>query len=244
MQLSNKLIENIIKFTSILCIVVGCPLAYGMAFTPIENQFSPSGRSATQIFLLENNTSESIAVELYAKKRAMAENGDDQLTDAEDQFNIFPAQVVLEPGKSQSVRVQYVGSSEITSEQAFRLVAEQLPIDIGQAPSDGGHVRLLAKYIASIYVTPENVKPILTVLEAKIVNDAGRKWLEVKIQNDGSKHKVLKNAKLTFGNQSFSSDSIKGIDSENILAKTARLFRISAPEALNSISGNSEIHSE
>jgi fimbrial chaperone protein len=42
--------------------------------------FSPAGRGATQVFRLENTTAEVTAVEMSIKARAMAANGDDQLT--------------------------------------------------------------------------------------------------------------------------------------------------------------------
>ena len=55
--------------------------AQAMTFTPIEMDFSPTGRGATQIFRLENNTAEPAAVEMMIKSRAMAINGDDVLGD-------------------------------------------------------------------------------------------------------------------------------------------------------------------
>ena len=145
--------------------------AQAMTFTPIEMDFSPTGRGATQIFRLENNTAEPAAVEMVIKSRAMAINGDDVLGDADDQFSIFPPQLVLQPGQMQSVRVQYTGAASIDKERAFRLVVEQLPVDLGETPQDGGRMRLLVKYIASLYVVPRNVRALLSVSEAQIVKE-------------------------------------------------------------------------
>ncbi len=206
-----------------------CGPAAALTFTPIEMDFSPSGRGATQTFRLNNNDAEPAAVEITVRSRAMARNGEDMLEDAEDQFNIFPAQVVLQPGQTQSVRVQYVGSAGIEHEKAFRLIAEQLPIDVGQTQQNGGRMRLLVKYVASLYVQPRNAKPVVAVSEARWAQDNGQRWLEIELRNEGSSRKILKNAQLQLGTLTLSGAALKGLEGENLLARTTRVFRIPAP---------------
>ena len=203
--------------------------AHAISFTPIEVDFSPSGRAATQVFRLENTTAEPTAVEITMKTRKMERNGEDTLGDADDQFSIFPAQVVLQPGQVQTVRVQYTGPAAIDIERPFRLIAEQLPIDVGQAPQNGGRMRLLVKYVASAYVVPANVKAVLSVQAIQEVTDSQGKWLEVTVLNEGGARKVLRDAKLVIGSVTLEGAAMKGIAGENILAKTTRTFRIPAP---------------
>ncbi len=208
--------------------------AHAISFTPIEVDFSPSGRAATQVFRLENTTAEATAVEVSVKSRKMERNGEDALGDADDQFSIFPAQVVLQPGQVQTIRVQYTGPANIDSERAFRLIAEQLPIDVGQAPQNGGRMRLLVKYVASAYVVPANVKAILSVQDVKLISDSQGKWLDVTVLNEGSTRKVMREAKLVIGSATLEGAAVKGLAGENILAKTTRTFRIPAPADLKS----------
>lgn len=213
-----------------------CGPAAALTFTPIEMEFSPSGRGATQTFRLVNNDAEPAAVEITVKSRAMARNGEDILGDAEDQFSIFPTQVVLQPGQAQSVRAQYIGDAAIEHEKAFRLIAEQLPVDVGQAPQTGGRMRLLVKYVASLYVLPRNAKPALNVTEASLVRDPdGQRWLELTVHNSGGSRKILKNASLQIGELSLSGAALKGMEGENLLARTTRVFRVPAPAQLDAI---------
>lgn len=212
-----------------------CSPAAALTFTPIEMEFSPSGRGATQTFRLANNDAEPAAVEITVRSRAMARNGDDVLGDADEQFNIFPAQVVLQPGQTQSVRVQYTGDAAIEQEKAFRLIAEQLPVDVGQAPQTGGRMRLLVKYVASVYVLPRNARPSVTVSEARIAQEAGQRWLLVTVHNGGGSHKILKNAQLVMGSLSLSGEALKGLEGENVLAQTTRVFRLKAPTDMTEI---------
>ncbi|MBX3585381.1 MAG: molecular chaperone [Ramlibacter sp.] len=210
--------------------------AHAISFTPIEMDFSPAGRGATQVFRLENTTPEPAAVEITVKARAMAANGDDVLTDAEDQFNVFPAQVVLQPGQVQTVRVQYVGTSAIEREQAYRLIAEQLPVDVGQVAQNGGRMRLLVKYVASVYVVPGNVKAVLKVGETRLVAEGDKRWLQVSVTNEGGTRKILKGVKLQVAGMTLSGDQLKGMEGENLLAGTTRVFRVAAPAGLDAVS--------
>lgn len=201
-------------------------VTHAISFTPIEMDFAPTGRGSTQIFRLENTTPEPVAVEISMKSRLMKLNGEDDLQDAEDQFNVFPSQVVMQPGQVQSVRVQYIGAAALDRERAFRLIAEQLPIDVGQAPSNGGRMRLLVKYVASVYVLPSNLKAILSVTKLEVLDG---KWLAITMQNQGKTRKILKNISLDIGGVSLSSPDLKGLEGENILADTIREFRVPMP---------------
>lgn len=230
----HKLSRGFFHIFMTCCVVLGAS-AQAMTFTPIEMDFSSSGRGATRIFRLENNTSDPAAVEMMIKSRTMAMNGQDVLEDAEDQFSIFPAQLVLQPGQVQTVRVQYIGPAALDKERAFRLIAEQLPIDVGQAPQDGGRMRLLVKYIASIYVVPPNVKAVLSVPEAQIVGEGDQRWLQVKVRNDGGTRKILKNAKLLIGKLNLVGDALSGMEGENVLAQTSRVFRLKLPPELKKL---------
>ncbi|MDD2729943.1 fimbria/pilus periplasmic chaperone [Malikia sp.] len=218
-----------------LALAACCGPATALTFTPIEMDFSPSGRGATQTFRLVNNDAEAAAVEISIKSRAMARNGEDVLGEADDQFSIFPTQVVLQPGQVQSVRAQYVGEAAIEHEKAFRLIAEQLPVDVGQAPQTGGRMRLLVKYVASVYVLPRNAKPSLTVTEANLREANGQRWLEVTVRNEGSSRKILKDATLRIGELSLSGSALNGMEGENLLAQTTRVFRLQAPAKLTTI---------
>lgn len=210
--------------------------AHAISFTPIEMDFSPAGRGATQVFRLENTTSETAAVEMSIKARAMAANGDDQLTDADDQFNVFPAQVVLQPGQVQTVRVQYVGVATLDRERAFRLIAEQLPIDVGQVPQNGGRMRLLVKYVASVYVVPANVKAVLSVTDTRLVAEGGTRWLQVTVHNEGGTRKILKDLKVDVAGVTLAGAQLKGMEGENVLARTTRVFKVPAPAGLTAVS--------
>jgi fimbrial chaperone protein len=226
-----------LRLAALSGLMLAVAAAQAMSFTPIEMDFTPSGRGATQVFRLENTTAEPVAVEVSVKARAMRPDGEDELTDADDQFTVFPAQVVLQPGQVQTIRAQYTGPATIDRERAFRLIAEQLPIELGQAAGNGGRMRLLVKYVASVYVVPNGARPVIRAGEARVVTESGSRWLEVAVTNEGTTRKILKDARLELGGRTLSGAQLKGLDGENVLAGTTRRFRVPAPADLAVPSG-------
>jgi fimbrial chaperone protein len=204
---------------------------------PIEMNFEPSGRGATQIFRLENDAQTPVAVEISIIGRGQDVDGEDVKQSGSDDWVIFPEQLILEPGQNQSVRVQWIGTATPERELPFRLIAEQLPIDIGQAPVQGGQVRLLVQYKASLYVVPPGAKPKLTVLSAgpTKLSDGGT-VLELRVENNGTAHQILRDPTLTLqaGGRSVSvkADQLGGLAGENLLAGVTRRFLLPWPKEL------------
>ncbi|MGF1454958.1 MAG: molecular chaperone [Alphaproteobacteria bacterium] len=138
--------------------------------TPIEITLKPTGRGASGSVVLQNPSEVPAAVELTVHERAMDLEGTDNLTPSPDRFLVIPSQVILMPGMEQAVRLQWLGGL-VDEERAFRLVAEQLPIDLEDGQADGGRMRLLVRYVASLYVRPEGAEPKVRVTRGRV--DAG-----------------------------------------------------------------------
>lgn len=220
-------------------LAVGMPSDQAQAFrlVPIEMEFTPSGRGATQIFRVENEGDEPVALEIRVEKRAMDRDGQDVLTEAYDDWVVFPEQIILQPKETQSVRVQYIGDAALDREAPYRLIAEQLPIDIGQAPSQGGQVRLLVRYVASLYVMPEGVAPDVVVDSAALAKlPDGTPALELVLTNRGTSRQMLREPVVTLGTAGgtldLSGEQLTGLVGENVLAGTTRRFLVPAPAGL------------
>jgi fimbrial chaperone protein len=163
--------------------------AAAFKMTPIEAEFS-AGRQAMQTFKIENPGTQPVAIELTVHQRDMATDGSDVLTAAPDAFTVFPDQIVLQPGQTQSVRVQWLGQDVPAAEMAYRLQAEQLPIDIGSDAGERSGLRLLVKYMASLYVRPDDPAAALSASIAEGERE-GRRVAIVRLRNDGNAHAVV-----------------------------------------------------
>jgi len=213
--------------------------------------FTPSGRGSNQNLFVTNNSDKILAVEIYSKKREMkVDDGTDILTETED-FLIYPNQLLLQPGEQQVSTVTWGGEKNPESELAYRLIVEQLNLDLGSEENEdsgGVNVRLtaLTKIVKAAYIRPSGAKADILVEDAKVKSykfDGKKKsknMLEVLLINQGTSHKIIKNVKLRVvpkdksgADQSekaivLAPDQMKG--SMNMLAKGKRRFLIPWPD--------------
>lgn len=212
-------------FARVLLLALLMTIKPALAFklTPIEAEFGP-GRQAVQTFAVENPGALPVAVELSVHARAMSNTGEDVLSPASDSFVIFPDQIVLQPGEMQSVRVQWTGTDAPETETAYRLMAEQLPIDLGNEGERSG-LRLLVKYLAALYVRPADPVAKLSATIASEVRDNG-KVAVIKVRNTGNAHAILRSEMLEVlagGVQAtYSPEQREALHGKNVLAGVER----------------------
>lgn len=222
-----------------LACLLGLLASPALAFklSPIEAEFAP-GRQAVQLFKVENGGTETVAIELTVWHRQMALDGSDQLSPADEEFSIYPDQILLEPGNSQSVRVQWTGSTAPVVEQSYRLVAEQLAIDLDPAQGERSGLRLLVKYLASLYVRPADAAAVLEVSAS--ADPLAAESLLLTVSNTGNAHAILRAdmLRLQLAGQplELSPQQREAIDGKNVLAASQRELRLPWPGDLAPVS--------
>ncbi|MCX8107866.1 MAG: fimbria/pilus periplasmic chaperone [Verrucomicrobiae bacterium] len=122
------------------------------------------GKGAATNFRIENASSTRIAFQVSVLTCDLDEDGRETNRPANELFNLFPRQGILEPGAKQTIRVVWRGPSNPEREQAYRLVAEQLTVDFAREQKRV-HIQILLRYMAAVYVRPKNAKPILEVID-------------------------------------------------------------------------------
>jgi len=214
--------------------------ASAFQLSPIEAEFA-AGRQAVQLFKLENEGAETVAIEISVHRRDMATDGTDQLTAAPDDFVIYPDQILLAPGTSQSVRVQWTGETVPDRELAYRLVAEQLAIDLDSSQPGRSGLRLMVKYLASLYVRPASPAAVLSA-NVRLAADEDEPALILSVANSGNAHAILRAGMFRFrlGTQlvELSPDQREAIDGRNVLAGVERELRLPWP---SDTSGTAEV---
>ena len=212
--------------------------AEAFRFTPIVQDFKPSGREAVKNFTVTNTTPGRLAVEIRMARRSIAPDGTETLTPEDKDFIVFPSQVALEPGKTQTVQVRWVGAPDPKAELSYRIIAEQLPVELDKTRQDVASIRLLIKYEGSVYVVPKGVKSEIQ-LEGlrRVTGKDGKAQLEVSLANRGSAHGIVRAPKLALtdsqgGHLTLSGEAVKGLDNVNILAGGMRHVLLPWPAKL------------
>ena len=207
-------------------------------FEPISSDFSPSGKNSVRTFRLENKTEETVAVQIGIFSRRADENGADILENADDSFLVYPSRAVLRPNGFQAVRVQWRGIAAPSTELPFRIIAEQLPVDFSGGKSKGNTINIMFKYIGSIYIVPEGVKPDIRVKSVAVVGNGEDRRLETVLENGGNAHVIIGDPVMEIfplsddsakAHVTLSGDLLNEIAGKNVLAGHRRRFSFTCP---------------
>ncbi len=206
--------------------------------SPIVVKMTPSGPGATTAITLTNGDDNKTPVQISIYKRDPDENGKEKYTDKDngENFQIFPTQVILNPKEKRTIRITYVGDPKIKKELAYRIIAEEFPINV----SDPNRVKnkavasiaIATKYVGSLYVTPNGAKPDLKI-EASLSKEGKNNEMVIVMENRGTQHTILRTPKfkITAKDKEFEmpQDLAKKIGTNNILAGKSRKFVIPWP---------------
>jgi fimbrial chaperone protein len=215
-------------------LVSGAALAFQLV--PIIQDFEPSGRGANQTFQVENDRDEPVTVTIAMAVRKVDIDGK-ETNEATEDFTVFPTEVLLQPKSSRLVRVKWVGDPAPKGELAYRIIAEETPLNMRRT-TPGASLFLTIRYVGSVYVVPKSVRPDVVVASAQpIVSPRGTRMLEVVLENRGQRHGVLDAPQVTVTaggtsrtlNGSAVAETLAG---ENILAQSRRRFVLPLPADL------------
>ena len=186
-----------------LVLLAWSPAAHAFRFEPISRVFEPSGSRATQSFIIHNTSSERIAVEVSIGTLERNVDYKESSRPADEDFLVYPSQVIVGPGSRQTIRVKWLGDPDPASERAYRIIAEQLPIELTDpsgrpSPTAQGKLRVLLTYRGSLYVRPRGAKPVISVQAATLAKGTnGDKRLSVILRNRGTAHGLISSCRGT-----------------------------------------------
>ncbi|MGG6241887.1 fimbrial biogenesis chaperone [Nodosilinea sp. AN01ver1] len=207
--------------------------------SPSSLTLEPSGSRSTGLFQVRSTGDEPVAVEIRVTERQMDLQGTETRPDAEDDFVVYPPQILLQPGQVQTVRVTWLGEPNPEHELPYRLIAEQLPIDLDEpeAAVTTAVVRInaLYNYVASLYISPRGSSPNIVLESASHQTINGQNALVLQFNNQGTAHQVMTGLHLTLtaaGGQTItlSPEQLQGVSGENMLAQHQRQFTLPWPD--------------
>lgn len=199
---------------------------------PMSYSIVGGGKNNTALFTVQNDSSEPLAIQLEVKVRQMDLQGKEKHPETDD-FLVFPDQLILGAKKRRVIKVKWLKGEIKDVEKAFRLVAEQLPIDVKKNKRKGSDIKILLRYVAALYVTPKDKSTKIEVFSAKTSSDL--KSIDLTLSNTGPIHKVLLKPRITIVQEKkeFPVKTLEGIKGENILALSKRSFKLVPPRDVN-----------
>jgi fimbrial chaperone protein len=211
--------------------------AFAIRMVPIVAEVNSSDSTVEQSFRVDNPGGTPAAVEINVLKRQTTLDGKEVREPADDQFVVFPEQMVLMPGESQLIRIQWLGTTPVEEELAYRVIAEELPVDFNEAPKRTGagpQISLLMRYEAMLYIQPAQISAELSVVSAGIVEHDGAKHLELVLVNAGNSHVIVGDPEVSIGQQHGAvyqlEDDVTRALKVNMLAGEKRRFLLPLPD--------------
>ncbi len=222
-------------------------MGWGLSLEPLIQSFDPSSASGRiRTFRVSNTTDEPIAAVVRMTTRSVDENGAETRAEAENDFVVFPSRITLQPGTDQAVRVQYTGTGGLEVERAYRIIAEQIPVDFGGgSQQSGGAINMLFRYIGAVYVTPpESAQNVVLADAERRPTEDGEVGFFLRFENRGTRHAILGNltVTLTLSNTdgvrldtlSLAPEDLKVLGGKNVLAGNALEETVVLPESWSS----------
>lgn len=142
--------------------------ATAMSVRPIVLDLLPAGRTSTATVTIENTFDRPITVEISAAEVQFNENGAEPSEQETDDLLIFPPQALIEPGKSQTVRVQYVAAPALERSKHYFITVAQLPVKLPQGQTA---IQVLYNFRVLTSVGVPGASPQIRAIGAKAVKD-------------------------------------------------------------------------
>lgn len=232
-----------VMFTALATFALPLSQSFAFEMTPLSVTLDVEGKQASTFLKLSNPHDKPKAIQVSMVTRNPDLYDDESSNeDAEDEFIVYPSQVILAPNSTKLCKVTYVGPTNVEREQAFRFIVDELDVNLSenQAQENSG-VKLLMKYEGALYVQPaRKLSPDVVISDSGTeMGEDQQENLRVTFHNKGNVHQVLHNLELVVhpagqGKQAIviPTEHLVGISGSNILAGKKREFTIPLPKDL------------
>lgn len=170
------------------------PAATAMTVQPVVINLQTSGRGMTQVITVENTFSTPLPVELTVQELKLTEDGVSLTGVDPGDLLVFPPQALIQPGQTQTFRVQYVGDPDLAASKHYYITVAQLPVTL---PEGKSAIQILYNFQVLISIAPAGIKPAITVQSASVGRNAdGKPVPQLMIRNDSAAHGYLSDGRL------------------------------------------------
>lgn len=187
----RTILKTMLAFTAASAVVLTPALA--TTVQPIVIDLNATGSGMSQTITVENTNADRLPVEIRIESLAF---GDDGVTaeGPSGDLSVFPVQAVIEPGRTQTFRVQWAGGALERSKSYYVTVA-QAPVTLPQGASA---IQVLYNFQVLVSVAPSQARPNLQVESASVGLGAdGNPAPVIVVSNDSAAHAYVSQGTLS-----------------------------------------------
>lgn len=213
---------------------------FSMQMSPMEAEFVIGDDQMVE-FNLQNGFSYPVAMKVGIYNRDPDHYGNEgkYREVGSDIFEIVKPNIILmakgdSKGRDRKTfRIYLKKKLQIKKEQAYRIIAEQVPVDLDKSSKNKSKVRFLARFVGALYLTPKKSEPIFKVKDVSFK----RGVVQFSVENNGTRRNFIEDLKIIFSgkngaqnfSKTFSGDELINIYHHTILAGRKRIFNFRIP---------------
>ena len=203
-QMRQRRAKFLMQLVLVLALLVfGCAQfaigggAYAHEVQPLRNFLNVGEGQRDGLINIRNTRDNALPIEMAVFRRVVEEDGTQTMVPADDDFLIFPPQMIIPQGASQGVRFQYLGSPTLTQSVAYVIEAQEVPV----VPAGFTGITTVYNVGSAVYVQPARPRAELAISNVSRDGDVVR----FEVRNIGNDYSFLTlNAmELNFGGQRF-----------------------------------------
>ncbi len=217
--------------------------ANAMSVAPIVVEMSAAGRTSKSVIRVVNDGKGKLPVEIIVSKVDLGLNGEQEKKAAAEDFLIFPPQAIIQPGATQTFRIQWVGKPDIPKSQSYIFSVNQVPVKM---PKGKSGVQLVFNFSSVVNVAPVKGTASIELTNTEVAKDKkGNRKPVLTVKNNGNIHARLSDATVHLKANGWSKTLSSGLLKQKLgvgliqPGKSRRLFLpIEVPENVTKISAN------
>lgn len=127
--------------------------------SPMVVDLSPSGRGSTGRVVMINDAARDIPFEVLMMRGEISTDGKLEMVPADEDFLVFPTQVLVKSNSRQMFRVQYIGNPELAQSEIYYMSIKQIPVALETTEESTAQVQVLVNYNILVNIVPDGAKP-------------------------------------------------------------------------------------
>lgn len=174
--------------------------AFAMTVQPVVIDLKPSGHAGSSAITVENTFTTPLPVELTIQQLSFDDKGVVPTGKDPGDLLVFPPQAIIQPGQTQTFRVQWVGDPVLDKSRHYFVTVAQLPVKL---PEGQSAIQILYDFQVLVSVASTQGAPHLTITAASVAKIAGEKPTDpvkyepqVTVQNSGPNYGYLSRSRL------------------------------------------------
>jgi fimbrial chaperone protein len=189
-----KLLTIAVNLIVLGVLMASSPKAEAMTVQPVVLDLSTAGRGMSQVVTVQNTFTNPLPVEMRIEGLTFDEKGAHGDGKDPGDLLVFPPTALIQPGQTQTFRVQYVGDPALAKSKHYYVTVAQLPVKL---PEGQSAIQILYNFQVLVSVAPPGVKPDLHVTGAEIGHNAQGKPIPIiTVVNDSNAHGYLSQGRL------------------------------------------------